>query len=160
MNERSLPSAADTEQLGAALAVCAPPPAGAALVVFLQGELGSGKTTLVRGWLRKLGITETVRSPTYTLVESYEAPQRRVVHIDLYRVADAAELDALGLRDDLADGVLLLVEWPERALASLPSADLRVSLSIAPAAGRIATVQADSPQGRAWLTELERNFQN
>jgi tRNA threonylcarbamoyladenosine biosynthesis protein TsaE len=150
LTERMLPEATDTERLGAALAGSLRGAAPGPLVVYLQGELGSGKTTLARGLLRELGVAGTVRSPTYTLLECYESAGQRVLHADLYRLNEAAELVPLGLRDELAAGVLLLVEWPERTAQGLPPADLRIRLTIAEA-GRIAQLQAGSPAGRAWL---------
>src|SRR5206468_2548393 len=99
LNTLALHDAADTEQLGAALARSMPSPASVALVVHLQGELGSGKTTLVRGLLRSMGVTGTVRSPTYTLLEWYEPTGVRILHMDLYRIRDPGEVTALGLRD-------------------------------------------------------------
>ena len=150
MIERSLQAFTDTESLGAALARCVPWTAPQALTVFLQGELGAGKTTLVRGLLRGLGVEGTVRSPTYTLLECYETPAGRVLHLDMYRLAGGAEVASLGLRDELDSGVLLLIEWPERAVEALPPTDLCIKLSLA-AVGRIARLEAASPVGAAWL---------
>ena len=150
MNERVLPEAEDTERLGAALAGSLRGSSSGALVVYLQGELGSGKTTLARGLLRELGVTDTVRSPSYTLLECYEAANRRVLHADLYRLDSAADLAPLGLRDELTAGVLLLIEWPDRAAQALPPADLRVTLRT-DGLGRIALLEAGSDAGRDWL---------
>ncbi len=150
MIERSLQDFTDTESLGAALARSVPWTAPQALTVFLQGELGAGKTTLVRGLLRALGVEGTVQSPTYTLLECYETPAGRVLHLDLYRLAGDAEVASLGLRDELNPGVLLLIEWPERAVVALPPADLCIELSLA-AAGRIARLEDASALGAAWL---------
>ena len=98
-------------------------------LVFLLGDLGAGKTTLVRGLLRGLGHRGPVRSPTYTLVESYELPAGRVHHLDLYRIADPDEVEFLGIRDLLGDASLVLVEWPERGSGVLPSPDLTVDIA-------------------------------
>ena len=120
----SLPSEQATEQLGRALAEALPD----VCVIYLRGELGAGKTTLVRGLLRALGYTGSVKSPTYTLVEGYEVAGRQVFHFDLYRVADPDELEYIGLRDYLNGRSLVLVEWPERGQGFLPPADLDIEL--------------------------------
>lgn len=98
------------------------------LVIHLCGDLGAGKTTLARGLLRGLGHQGPVRSPTYTLMEPYDAPGLRCLHLDLYRLSDPEELDYLGLREELNGDVVVLVEWPERGGDALPSADLRITL--------------------------------
>lgn len=120
-----LPDAAATEALGARLA---PLLAGGGLVT-LSGELGAGKTSLVRAVLQALGHRGAVRSPTYALAEPYAIGDLEAWHLDLYRIADPHELEFLGLRDWLRPGVLVLVEWPERAAGWLPSADLEVVLA-------------------------------
>lgn len=113
------------ERLGAALADCSQ----ASLIVYLKGDLGAGKTTLVRGFLRGLGYTGTVKSPTYTLIEPYRITGRSICHLDLYRLADAGELEYLGVRDLLQEETLLLIEWPERGEGVLPIADLTILIS-------------------------------
>jgi tRNA threonylcarbamoyladenosine biosynthesis protein TsaE len=113
------------------------------LVVYLEGDLGTGKTTLVRGILRGLGHCGTVRSPTHTLIEPYEIGSRRVYHLDLYRLSDPDELDYLGLRDLIAEDAVLLVAWPERGCRALPAADLRICLDYL-AEGRRLTLSAES----------------
>jgi len=124
-----LADAIDTERLGQALAgPLARACAGAPVVVHLEGPLGAGKTTLARGLLRGLGHDGRVRSPTFTLLEPYELAGCNVIHLDLYRLADPAELDYLGLVDMLAPGSLVLVEWAERGGDRLPKADLRIRL--------------------------------
>ena len=92
-------------------------------LVFLQGELGMGKTTLARGLLRGLGFTGHVKSPTYTLVEPYEFGGARVYHFDFYRINDPEELEYLALDDLLGESAIKLVEWPERAHGRLPPPD-------------------------------------
>ena len=95
--------------------------------VLLQGELGSGKTTLARAILRALGVGEYVPSPSFTLVQAYETPGLTVRHFDLYRVTHASELNELGIDDAIADGAVL-VEWPERARERMPANALEVQL--------------------------------
>ena len=143
-----LEDTAATERLGAALAKSRPPRA----VVHLQGDLGAGKSTLARALLRTLGVTGAIRSPTYTLVERYPLPDGgEALHLDLYRIGDAAELEFLGI--DPGDGSLWLVEWPERGGAGLPFADLQVQLAL-DGLGRRADLVANTPQGEAWLARL------
>jgi tRNA threonylcarbamoyladenosine biosynthesis protein TsaE len=135
-----------TAAAGAALALSAPERA----VVYLEGELGAGKSTLARAWLRALGVQGTVRSPTYTLLERYPTRTGGAAHLDLYRLADAAELDFLGLDELAAEVPLWLVEWPERGGGSLPAPDLRLSLSTE-GSGRQLLLEAGTPAGEAWL---------
>lgn len=97
-------------------------------VIYLQGDLGTGKTTLVRGLLRGLGHPGPVRSPTFTLLEPYELPGIHLYHLDLYRLGAPEELEYLGLRDLLDPDSLLLVEWPRRGLGILPPPDLTLKL--------------------------------
>jgi len=118
---------ADTEaqlQFGAQLAALLPP----MCVLYLEGDLGTGKTTLARSILRQLGHHGAVRSPTYTLLESYQFADHTVYHLDLYRLNDAEELEYLGLRDLLDEAALWLIEWPERGAAYLPAADLTIHI--------------------------------
>ena len=124
-----------TLALAQALATTQPRPA----VVFLHGDLGAGKSTLARAWLRTLGVTGPIRSPTYTLLERYPlAGGGEAMHLDLYRIGNAGELEFLGLDEFVP--VLWLVEWPERGLGALPAPDLEVWLSMA-GAGRHARLQ-------------------
>jgi tRNA threonylcarbamoyladenosine biosynthesis protein TsaE len=152
--ERTLADATATEQLGAALARSAPWSTPQALVVHLHGELGAGKTTLVRGLLRELGVAGTVRSPSFTLLETYLCGAHTVLHADLYRLASNGDVASLGLRDEMRPGVLLLVEWPERATDSLPVADVQLRLSMQ-GAWRRANLEGASVVGRAWLAANE-----
>lgn len=122
------------------------------LLVALRGDLGSGKTTWVRAMLRGLGHDGRVPSPTYTLVERYDAGGLAVVHLDLYRLGDADELEQLGLRDWIGEpGVWLLVEWPERAPALAGLADVELELGIAGASERRVTARARTRSGRPAL---------
>lgn len=141
-----LPDAEATAALGESLAATRP----ARAVVFLQGDLGAGKSTLARAWLRALGVTGAIKSPTYALVERYPIPGGEAAHLDLYRLAAASELDFLGLDELAAEATLWLVEWPERGAGSLPPPDLRVVLA-AQGAGRRAVLESASPEGEAWL---------
>lgn len=124
-----------------------------AIVIDLSGDLGAGKTTLARGYLRAMGIRGAVRSPTYTLVEPYEVDGETVWHLDLYRVADPDELEYLGLRDMMAPGCVLLVEWPERGRAFLPVATLALSIDH-DGDGRRVSIWAGNPTGVAILVAL------
>ena len=127
--------AAGTEALGAAVADAL---GGRGLLLALRGELGTGKTTFARGLLRRLGVVGSIRSPTYTLIEPYDVDGRAVHHLDLYRIANPDELELMGTRDLLADGGLVVVEWPERAGRSLPQADLALHFEHAPTGRRVA----------------------
>lgn len=143
-----LPDPGATDALARALARTQPQ--GAA--VYLHGDLGAGKSSLARGWLRALGVTGAVRSPTYTLVERYPlASGGEALHLDLYRIGDGGELEFLGL--DGVDTALWLIEWPERGAEHLVAADLDVWLAIE-GEGRRARVAARTPAGEAWLARL------
>jgi tRNA threonylcarbamoyladenosine biosynthesis protein TsaE len=123
-------------------------------IVYLHGELGTGKTTLARGLLRGLGHQGKVRSPTYTLVEPYQLAAGTVYHLDLYRLGSAEELEWLGLRDMLGEQALLLVEWPERGAGVLPAADLEIHIDYA-GEGRMVTLKAATGAGRRLLAGLD-----
>ncbi len=121
-------------------------------VVFLQGELGAGKSTLARAWLRACGVEGAIRSPTYTLVEHYPlAGGGNALHLDLYRIGAAGELEFLALDTD--DAELWLVEWPERGLGALPTPDLSLALAI-DGNGRSAILTPGTLAGEAWATRL------
>lgn len=145
----ALDSATATEALGARLAVRLRP----GNILYLSGDLGAGKTTLVRGLLHALGHRGTVKSPTYTLVEPYQIGDWRLFHWDLYRLADPEELEFLGLRDQLDGQATLLIEWPERGQGALPAADAAITLSYA-GESRACRLTALSSVGQALLADL------
>lgn len=124
---RDLASLDDTRQLASDLAE--KPECLAGQVVYLRGDLGMGKTTLVRFLLDELGYTGRVKSPTYGLLELYDVADLRVLHLDLYRLEDPEELEYLGLRDLHDECSLLLAEWPDKGLGVLPLADLEIELT-------------------------------
>jgi tRNA threonylcarbamoyladenosine biosynthesis protein TsaE len=152
----SLPTSAATEQLGEALARSLPQPPSEGIVVYLRGELGTGKTTCVRSFLRFLGAPGPVRSPTYTLLETYALTPLTCVHVDLYRVRTEGEVEELGLRDLLDGRHLLLIEWPEKGGLAVPAADLDLHLEYADD-GRLATLSACRDRGDAWIDNLGRD---
>ena len=146
--ELFLPDPAATDALAARFAASRP----AAARVHLQGDLGAGKSSFARAFLRALGVTGAIRSPTYTLVERYPlAGGGEALHLDLYRIGDAAELEFLGIEAE--PPALWLIEWPERGLGELPAADLIISLGYA-GAGRAARLEACSPRGAGMLAQL------
>lgn len=144
-----LPDADAQTALGARLAGFLP----SRLMVTLEGDLGTGKTTLVRGILRGLGHAGPVRSPTFTLVEPYELDRARIYHMDLYRLSDPEELEYLGLRDMAGEEAVLLVEWPERGAGALPPVDLAIDLDYQPP-GRRAVLTARSETGARLVAAL------
>ncbi len=142
----ALSGESDTQALAEAMARAMQPP----LLVYLRGELGAGKTTLVRYLLHALGHRGSVRSPTYNLVEPYALDIGPVFHFDLYRVQDPEELELIGWRDYLGEAALCLVEWPERAQTLLPVADIDIRL-IVQAHQRLVSVDVAGPRGVQWL---------
>lgn len=144
----------ETEELGARLARARPGSETALAVLYLHGELGSGKTTFARGFARAAGVSAPVRSPTYTLLDLHQASGGTLVHLDLYRMQSPAELDSLGLREWAAPRHLWLIEWPEQGAGRLPAADLLVSFA-AGGGGHDIEVAGTSALGVAWLVQLE-----
>lgn len=122
-------------------------------VIHLHGDLGAGKTTFARALLRELGVGERVKSPTYSLIESYRVGDLAAHHLDLYRIADPGELEWLGLADLAAGKHLILIEWPERAQDAVPAPDLTVHLAHA-GARRALQLEAKSPRGCEWTAQL------
>jgi tRNA threonylcarbamoyladenosine biosynthesis protein TsaE len=134
MADRLVADETEMAALGAELADALAAPA----VIFLEGPLGAGKTTLARAFLRGLGHTGAVRSPTYTLVESYPFDRFDVHHLDLYRVADPDELEFLGVRDLAASEAIWLVEWAERGADRLPAPDHVIRIAFEGTGRRVA----------------------
>ena len=149
----NLPDAAATARLGAALAAGIAP----GRVLYLSGELGSGKTTLVRGLLRALGVQGPVKSPTFAWVEPYSVSRLDLYHFDFYRFDKKTEWLSSGLREYFTPDSVCIVEWPERAGELLPPADLVVQLSYG-GDGRQVKVQAHSAEGEAWLASLRASL--
>jgi tRNA threonylcarbamoyladenosine biosynthesis protein TsaE len=135
----------ETEALGARLLGAAPAAGTPCRVVTLYGDLGAGKSTFARGVLRALGVQGPIKSPSYTLVESYELPGIHVLHLDLYRLRDPDELENLGLADYHRPGHLWLIEWPERGAGRLPPADLGFVFSIEKDGHRIERIEFVAP---------------
>jgi tRNA threonylcarbamoyladenosine biosynthesis protein TsaE len=162
-----LPDALATEALGAALARAYAAGVGAgtgaagagagtgagSAVIYLHGELGAGKTTCVRSLLRTLGVAGLIRSPTYTLVETYRPRGITCVHVDLYRLAGREAVEELGLRDYLGTDCLLLVEWPAKGGSALPPPDLEVTLTYQ-GDSRRARLTARNQCGLVWIAKL------
>lgn len=123
------------------------------LVIFLLGELGAGKTTLARGFLRGLGYPGKVKSPTYTLVEEYRLADKTCFHFDLYRLADPEELEYMGFRDFLLEKDILLIEWPDKGSGFLPVADVEVNI-LYENQGRNVCLNAKTEKGNRFLKQL------
>jgi len=148
-----LPDEAATARLGAALAAGVAP--GRAL--YLRGDLGAGKTTLVRGLLRALGYAGRVKSPSYTLVEVYVLSSLNLYHFDFYRFKDRSEWINSGFRDYFNPDSICIVEWPERAEGLLAPPDLDLALAFS-GPGREATITAHTAAGERWLAELSGSW--
>jgi tRNA threonylcarbamoyladenosine biosynthesis protein TsaE len=119
--------------------------------IALHGDLGVGKTTLVRHLLQALGVTGRIKSPTYAVVEPYELPGLAIWHFDFYRFADPREWEDAGFRDIFASPGLKLAEWPEKAGPRLPAADMDIAIATQLDATRLVTLTARSPNGIALL---------
>jgi tRNA threonylcarbamoyladenosine biosynthesis protein TsaE len=145
----NLPDESATAAFAARLARALTP----GLVVYLRGNLGAGKTTLVRALLQALGYAGRVKSPTYTLVERYEAAGLHLRHFDLYRFRDADEWESAGFRDEFDGRNICLVEWPEQATGLLPPADISITFEILQD-GREIVLHAYTDAGRKCLSAL------
>ncbi len=129
-NKLTLSSLEDTKKLGQELAKEILKRKGeAAFIVFLDGDLGTGKTTLVKEIIFSLGVKEKVKSPTFTIIEPYELNNENIYHIDLYRIIDPTELEIIGLREYLNESnAIIFIEWPEKSYGYLKKFDLKISL--------------------------------
>jgi len=139
----------ETLALGGALAGCLAP----ALTIYLRGELGAGKTTLVRGVLRALGYQGPVKSPSYTLVELYEVSRLHLHHFDFYRFQDPREWIDAGFRESFNGRNVSLIEWPEKAAGQLPPADVEIALALH-GTGRSVALTSNSQAGQVCLALL------
>jgi tRNA threonylcarbamoyladenosine biosynthesis protein TsaE len=146
---RPLPDEAAVQALAAEFSGRLPAP----FVIYLRGDLGAGKTTFARALIRALGFSGHVKSPTYGLLETYPVAGRVVLHLDLYRIEQAAELEYLALTDLFGEDALLLVEWPERGAGFLPPADLDMRFDYA-GAGRSVRLRAHSGPARALVAAI------
>ena len=138
-----------SERLAAVLASVLVPP----LVLTFSGEIGAGKTTFIRAMLRALGVKTAIKSPTFSLIESYHCGQLQLHHFDLYRIHDEAELEYIGFRDYFLNNSICCIEWPERARQSLDSVDLNFAFAMN-GGGRLLSLQASSPAGELLLSYL------
>jgi tRNA threonylcarbamoyladenosine biosynthesis protein TsaE len=134
-----LENESEMEALGASIAVSIKPGS----IIFLEGDLGAGKTTFVRGFLRGLGHQGNVKSPTYTLVEEYYLNHAWVYHFDLYRIVDAEELEWMGMREYFRSDAILLIEWPEKGLGFLPVPDLSLRIEILAVGRQVSCLSTD-----------------
>ncbi len=129
----------------------------ATVVLYFQGQLGAGKTTLCRGILQACGHSGAVKSPTYTLVEPYALPSAMVYHFDLYRLGDPEELEYMGIRDYFEPGNVCLVEWPDRGRGILQAPDLELTISVTPPGRRLSLV-SHTDQGEAVVVGVRSYF--
>ncbi len=146
---RQVNSPEEMQTLAAQLAACIEEGA----IIFLSGDLGAGKTTFVRGFLRQLGYQGKVKSPTYALLEPYEFASHQVFHFDFYRIQDPDELGQMGMHEYFFPTTICLVEWPENALAALPTPDLQCDIEFAET-GRLVKIKACTPRGTAILKKM------
>lgn len=128
----------------------------ATAVVHLSGDLGAGKTTFARAFLRQCGVTGRIKSPTFALLEAYNVSSLNFYHIDFYRFSDPREWADAGFRDLFQPDSVVLIEWPEKADGTLPTPDVLIQLADHDP-GRIVTLEARTPRGTRWLNKLQTN---
>lgn len=147
--EQNLPDVTSTEDFARRLASYLTAP----LVFTFSGELGAGKTTFIRAMLRALGVKSAIKSPTFSLIESYQCKGLQIHHFDLYRIQDESELEYIGFRDYFQDNSLCCIEWPERASHSLEHVDVNFAFAFS-GGGRLLTLNATSIAGETILDHL------
>lgn len=145
----NLPNEATCEKLAEEFADCLLPPA----ILTFSGEIGAGKTTFIRAMLRQLGVTGIVKSPTFSLVESYQCQDLQIHHFDLYRIHDESELEYIGFRDYFEGRSVCCIEWPERVGYGQINVDVHFAVTIK-GSGRLMTVNAFSDAGEKMLACL------
>lgn len=155
MTDRVILLRLDNEQATRALAQALAPGLAAGLSVYLSGELGSGKTALVRAMFAALGFDGKVKSPTYTIVEPYFIAGKAFYHFDFYRFADNMEWEDAGLREYFGGANVCLVEWPEKADGSIPAADWTINLRVLDEAAREVEIMTNSELGRQCLQRTQ-----
>lgn len=149
VNTFNLPDESTSKSLAARLANCLTTP----LIMTFSGEIGAGKTTFIRAMLRALGVTTAIKSPTFSIVESYQCQHLQIHHFDLYRIHDETELEYIGFRDYFLANSICCIEWPERASHSLDYVDMNFAFEIR-GSGRLLTIHPLSPAGETMLSCL------
>ena len=143
----------ETQRLAIKLAKCCPK--NQRFIIFLSGELGAGKTYFVRAFIKSFGYPGLVKSPTYTLVETYEISTYLIYHLDLYRLQDPVEILDMGLYDEFDLSAIWLIEWPKRAISFLPKPDITVNFNLVGTTRQI-QLEAQTCQGEQALISLNK----
>ncbi|MGN1392556.1 MAG: tRNA (adenosine(37)-N6)-threonylcarbamoyltransferase complex ATPase subunit type 1 TsaE [Succinivibrionaceae bacterium] len=124
------------------------------MTIYLDGNLGAGKTTFTRGFIQELGYNDVVKSPTYTLVESYKIGDKYIYHFDLYRLSDPEELEMMGIRDYFTHDSIRIIEWAQNGEGFLPGADLIINIEYE-GSGRLVTIIGNTNKGREFVSNLD-----